>query len=549
MTSRIFRSVFLVALVVLLASLCLNFGALYTYFGGVQNGQLRTELALASDGVEASGMDYLQELGDIKCRLTWVAANGDVLFDSQGDVSIMENHAQREEIREAMETGEGESSRYSETLTEQTMYYARRLTDGTVLRVSVSRMTVFSLVMGMLQPICVILAVALVLSAVLASRLSKKIVEPLNNLDLDKPLENTAYDEIAPLLRHIESQHRQIRRQKEELQRRQDEFSAVTYNMNEGLVLLNQDGMILSMNPAAATFFSVAPDCEGRDFLTVERNHEISKTLAEAATEGRAELQITRSGRAYQLNATRIAANGETSGTVLLIFDVTDKVYAEQNRKEFTANISHELKTPLQSIMGSAELMENGLVKPEDEPVFLGRIRSQAARLVALIEDIIRLSQLDEKSAPPMEEVDLFAFAAGEVKNFETIAQAKGVSLTLEGESAMIKGVPQLLHEILYNLCDNAIKYNREGGSVKVAVEPGTEGVVLRVADTGIGIPPEHQTRVFERFYRVDKSHSKETGGTGLGLSIVKHAVQYMGGRIELTSKPGEGTVITILFP
>lgn len=548
MTKKIFRAIFTVALSVLLAGLILVLGVLYDYFGSIQSGQLKTELALAADGVENAGLPYLEQFDRNDCRLTWVAADGTVLFDSRSNAEDMENHVQREEISEAMQYGVGESARYSTTLTEKTMYYAQRLTDGTVLRVSVSSMTIPALLLGMLQPVLVILVVALILSAVLAGRLSKKIVEPLNALDLDKPMEGAAYDEISPLLRHIEQQHRQIRYQKEELEKRQSEFSAVTRSMEEGLVLLNRQGVILSINPAAAAFFSAEEGCVGGDFISIERNLDIGRTLDTAAEKGRCELQLSRKGREYQLNASRIMAGEQASGIAILIFDITDKVFAERNRREFTANVSHELKTPLQSIMGSAELIENGLVKSGDMPRFVGNIRAEAARLVTLIDDIIRLSRLDEKSELPEEELDLYQLAADEVISFEQLAKAKNVTISIEGEKTAVKGVPRLFHEIVYNLVENAVKYNVDGGSVAVTVRPDEKGAVLSVADTGIGIPAEHQARVFERFYRVDKSHSKETGGTGLGLSIVKHAAQYMGGKISMDSVPGKGTTISVCF-
>lgn len=549
MTRKIFRSIIAVALAILLACLILIVGVLYDYFAAVQNTQLKAGLELAAEAVETAGRPYLEGVHTDKYRLTWVAEDGTVLFDSQGNVAEMENHGQREEIREAMETGTGQSARYSATLTEQTLYYARRLSDGTVLRISVSRMTVLSLVMGLLQPVCLILAVALILSAVLAHRLSKKVVEPLNTLDLDKPLENAAYDEISPLLRHIEEQHRQIRRQKQELARRQDEFLAVTRNMTEGLVLLNPEDVILSMNPAAAAFFGAEPDCAGREFLTVERSREITKALDEAKAEGRVEKQVSRNGRVYQFNASRIGGDEEPAGMVLLIFDVTENIYAERNRQEFTANVSHELKTPLQSIMGSAELMENGLVKPEDMPQFISRIRSEAARLVALIQDILHLSQLDEGVDLPMEPVDLYETASAVAASLQVAAGEKGVRITVSGEKALVSGVLPLMHEMVYNLCENAVKYNKENGSVDIIVENRDRDAAITVRDTGIGIPPEHQNRVFERFYRVDKSHSRQIGGTGLGLSIVKHAASRMGGTITLQSRPGEGTAITVTFP
>lgn len=549
MTKKIFRSIFIVALAILLSCLVLIMGVLYSYFTSVQKNQLKTELMLAADAVESDGLKYLEGLKTDGCRLTWIAEDGSVIFDSQIDAGGMENHAQREEIKQAFETGIGESSRYSSTLTEKTLYCAKLLSDNTVLRVSVKHATVPLLVLGMLQPIIIVFALAFVLSLVLASRLSKKIVEPLNSLNLDKPRENDVYDELAPLLTHIERQKQQIKQQLNELNNRRNEFSAITQNMNEGLILLNDKCEILSINPAAARFFATDTGCVGKYFMSVDRNLRLNKAIDNAFTSGHSEIQISKNGHEYQLNASRIEAHKGASGIALLIFDITDKVFAERNRREFTANISHELKTPLHSIMGSAELIENGMVKTEDMPRFIGHIRSESARLVTLIEDIIRLSQLDESSDLSTEDVDLYELAKSEIESLKQFALTQNVSVCVEGESAVINGVSQLLHEIVYNLCDNAIKYNVPGGSVSVTVGSDGSSAFIRVADTGIGIPPEHQARVFERFYRVDKSHSKETGGTGLGLSIVKHAVQYMGGKISLESSPGSGTVITVYFP
>lgn len=547
MTKKIFRSIFIVALTVLLSCLALIMGVLFTYFRGVQKDQLKSELNLAAAAVEMGNKNYLENVNMDGGRLTWVDADGVVLFDSASDASTMENHKDREEIKEAIQTGTGESSRFSATLTEETLYYAKRLSDGTVLRISVGLATVPALLFGILQPILIVFILALILSIVLSNRLSKKIVSPLNEIDLDRPLENDTYDEISPLLTRIEKQRKKINAQQKELEDKKNEFYAVIKNMNEGLVLLNKDGIVLSINPAASQFFNV-DDAVGKDLIETERNPEIGKAVKYAAENGSRSLEISRNGREYQLNINSIQSENEVSGIVMLIFDVTEKVFAERNRKEFTANVSHELKTPLQSIMGSAELLENGLVKKQDIPRFVGHIRTEASRLLNLIEDIIRLSRLDEHAEPESEEVDLFALASEEVKSLQQQATAKNVTLSVEGEKTVITGVRQLLHETIYNLCDNAIKYNVEGGSVKVKVSSAPDSAVLSVADTGIGIPAEHHDRIFERFYRVDKSRSKETGGTGLGLSIVKHAVQYMGGTIKVKSAPSKGTEITVTF-
>ena len=549
MTRKIFLSIMAAAAVVLLCSVLIIMGCLYDYFGGVQERQLEDELALAQTGVECSGKTYLKALEGESYRLTWIAPSGEVLFDSQADESSMENHAQREEVRQALETGEGQSSRYSSTLLEKTIYYAKKLTDGSILRISISRATAGVLVMGMLQPMLVVLAAALILALVLAKRISARIVAPLNRLDLEKPLENDTYEELSPLLTRINQQRRQIDAQLRTLQQKKDEFAQITASMNEGLVLMNEKGTVLSINPAARELFHAEPDCVGQDFLTVERSHEISCAIRRALEESHAELRVERGGREYQLDISRIESEGTVIGAVLLAFDVTEQAFAERNRREFTANVSHELKTPLQSIMGSAELIENGLVKQEDMPRFVGHIRTEAARLVTLIEDIIRLSQLDEGGELPFEPVDLKKLAEEASASLASAAAEKQVTIRVHGDDRQITTVRRLASEIIYNLCDNAVKYNREGGSVDVTIDGTAHGAVVTVQDTGIGIPPEHQSRVFERFYRVDKSHSRQSGGTGLGLSIVKHAVQYLGGRIELESQPGKGTTMRVHFP
>lgn len=549
MTKRIFRATLLVGVAVLIASLALVMGVLYSYFGRVQESQLRDELSLAAVGVEKNGTDYLAELQSDQYRITWLRADGVVMYDTQVDAETMENHAQRQEVRQALATGEGESSRYSSTLLQKTVYYAKLLPDGTVLRLSAVRVTAGVLVLNMLQPILLVLAAALILSGVLAGRLARRITEPLNRLDLEHPLENDTYEELAPLLRRMEHQRRQIDQQIGELRQRSEEFDQITGSMNEGLVLLDEVGAILSINPAARRLLDADEDCVGQDFLTVDRDVTMSDALRQAAEQGHSEFRGERNGREYQFDVTRIQTEGRTAGTVLLVFDVTERAFAERNRREFTANVSHELKTPLQGIIGSAELLENGMVKQEDVPRFVGHIRAEAQRLVTLIGDIIRLSQLDEGEAMPTEPVELLAVAREAAENLRSAAEAKHVTVDVTGQPATISGVRRLLYEIVFNLCDNAIKYNNEGGRVEVEVAREGGSAAVTVRDTGIGIPPEHQSRVFERFYRVDKSHSKASGGTGLGLSIVKHAVQYHHGTIQLKSEVGKGTEIRVTFP
>ncbi len=547
MTGKIFRSVLTVSLIVLLASLLTVTAVLYNYFGSMQADELRDELGLAADAVALLGEEYLEGQDSDRYRLTWIDNTGVVLYDTHTDAAGMENHADREEIREALNGGYGSSARYSSTLTEKTIYEAVKMPDGTVLRISVNQSTVGALLLGLLQPILLVGIFAAVLSGILAKGMAKRIVEPLNKLDLDNPLENDAYDELSPLLNRIHSLYQKIDHQFLTLKRRQDEFNHITENMKEGLVLLDSEDIVLSINSAAKAIFAADGRCIGEDFLLIDRHPELIDTLRAAQTHGHAELQSERNGRIYQFDISRIEIDGTRHGTVLLVIDITEKEESERIRREFSANVSHELKTPLQSIIGSADLIENGLVKEEDMPRFVGHIRREASRLVTLIEDIIRLSQLDEGGEMPMEETDLRALA-DEVKTTLTdAAEAKNVTVSVEG-NAVVKGVRRLLNEILYNLCDNAIKYNVNGGRVNVQLSENENEAAVIVRDTGIGIAPEHHSRIFERFYRVDKSHSKESGGTGLGLSIVKHAVQLHHGKLEIVSAPGEGTAVTVVF-
>ena len=548
MTSKIFKSILSVAIAVLLASLVVITGMLYQYFGTMQESQLKDELSLAASATEQLGQTYLSQLDSDRYRLTWVDADGTVIFDTHADSASMDNHENLEEIKEALLTGTGSSVRQSSTLTEQTIYEAVRLEDGSVLRISVSRATAFVLVIGMFQPILMVLFFAAGLSAWLARRMAKRVVEPLNNLNLDQPMENEAYEELSPLLHRIHTQHIEIEQQMQELQHKRDEFNQITDNMKEALVLLDHSGRILSINPAAKNLYEIASVTIGEDFLTLERKQFMREALEQAKVQGHAEFRAQKNGRDYQFDVNRIDSDGNTRGMVILAYDITEQVNAEKHRQAFTANVSHELKTPLQAIIGSAELMENGIVKTDDLPRFVGHIRKEASRLLYLIDDIIRLSQLDEGAEMDQEDVPLKQLAEDVCENLTDAAKLKDVTLEVTGEDVVMHGVRRLLYEILYNLCDNAIKYNRAGGSVTVSVSQKTNEICVSVKDTGIGIPPEHQDKIFERFYRVDKSHSKQSGGTGLGLSIVKHAVQYHHGKIVLASQVNVGTTITVLF-
>lgn len=549
MTKKIFHSILLVACTVLLACYLVILTSLNDYFTSLRKSQLKTQLSFASTAVEDEGIKYLKNLENGEYRLTLIDTDGTVLYDTNADAATMENHSDRKEFQEAFLSGYGESHRYSRTLTEQTYYFAKKLSDDRVLRISTSQVTIVSLLLGMLQPLLVITFLAILLSVFLAKRASRNLVKPLNNLDLNDPLSNDVYEELSPLLRHMAQQNKQIALQMDELSRSQNEFNAITSNMSEGLIVLNKDGVVVSLNTAARKIFEAEEDSIGKDFLTIDRTPEISRAIKETLSGKKQELEYEKNGRNYDLCINKIVEKDEVIGVLLLAIDNTEKIQAEQNRREFTANVSHELKTPLQSIIGSADLIESGLVKPEDMPRFIGHIKTDAARLVSLVNDIIRLSQLDENTEMNRENVDALSVAKEALEMVGPIAESRNISLTIKGEPAPLNSVHKLLYDIIYNLCDNAVKYNKDGGFVKVNVKTTGDKVQVAVSDNGVGIAPADQSRVFERFYRVDKSHSRESGGTGLGLSIVKHAVAYLKGSISLESTLGKGTTITVSFP
>lgn len=551
MTKRIFRAILTVALSVLAAALVMILGALYSHFANVQFSQLREETALAAHAVENEGLAYFDGLDSgTNCRITWIAADGSVLYDNRSDSGAMVNHLERAEVQSALKTGYGESSRYSDTLLTRYLYTAQRLADGTVLRLAATQSSVWNLLLGMSWFIVVVLGGAIVVSSVLADRLAREIVRPINDLNLDDPLANGEYEEIAPLLRRLEAQQRQLRAQERELLQKQKQFHTVTRSLSEGLVLVDSSGTILSINPAAARLLEVTPHCLGADFSAANRNEAVSALLDQALSGQKAEQTVTLAAGTYLAAASPVTSDGVVSGVVLLLFDVTQKRQAEQFRREFTANVSHELKTPLHAISGYAELMKSGMVPQTDMTAFAGKIYGEAQRMIRLVEDILRLSRLDEGAAGMRwEELDLYDAAQSAVRSLSAAAELGGISLGVEGGPTVISAVPQLVSGILFNLTDNAVKYNRPGGSVSLRIEDGGAEAVLTVADTGIGIPEEHRERIFERFYRVDKSHSKEVGGTGLGLSIVKHAALILGAQIALDSTLGGGTTITVRFP
>lgn len=550
MTKRIYKAICAAALGVFVVTMLLIMGVLYDYFSSVQSDQLRAQTNLAARGVEQLGMDYFTDLDTGDFRITWIAANGDVLFDSVSDSGAMENHLERDEIRQALSDGFGESSRYSSTLMKQYLYAARKLSDGTVLRLSVSHNSIFVLLIGMLQPILIVILVALVLSFVLASQLSKRIVEPMNRLNLDEPLTNEGYDELAPLFRRIYTQQQQLKRQQATLTQKQNELDAIVSNLAEGMILLDKSGRIITANQAAVRMLDVRhAKIVGTSLLALSRNLELQEAVQEAMEGKTASRKTTLFGRIIQIQAAAVGAEQELSGVAVVLFDITQQEQAEQRRREFTANVSHELKTPLQSISGYSELMKCGMTRPEDVQPFAQRIYTEAQRLIRLVEDIINLSHLDEGGGYEWQQLELRKQAQSVIGSLSEIAAGTGITVRLEGQAVTMRGIPELVHGIVYNLCDNAIKYNRPGGSVTVTTQEQDGEAILTVADSGIGIPEEERDRIFERFYRVDKSHSKEVGGTGLGLSIVKHAAMLHNAKIEVDSKVGQGTTFRVRFP
>lgn len=553
MTKRIFLSTITVVVSVLLLSLALITGVLYEHFQKIQMDQLEVTEEFVEQGITLDGMDYLKNLNANDCRITWIAADGTVLYDNQFDASQMENHRNREEVKQAMEGSAGTSFRQSTTVSECTMYYAKRMQDHTVLRLSVSQSSVLFLLGGMLSPICFILLAACILSGVLSYRVSKKIVHPLSELDLKHPEQVETYDELSPFLQRIAAQNREIEHRVRELKKQQQEFSMITENMSEGLFVIDRNYQILSYNKSAVQIFSIENEPIGQNLLAVNRS-QVFREAVDSALQGRnTQKNLTLNGRVYQIIANSVCSpdsEQELVGAVLLVLDITEKEEQERYRREFTANVSHELKTPLTSISGIAEIIRNGIVRPEDIPHFAGKIYDESQRLITLIGDIIKLSQLDEDQVPlERESVDLLEISRDVVQQLSSVAKKNGVSLVAGGTHGSVYGVRQVLSEMVYNLCENAVKYNQKGGRVSVDVKQSDAAITLTVKDTGIGIPKAEQSRVFERFYRVDKSHSKAVGGTGLGLSIVKHGAALHHAVIELNSEVGEGTEIKLIFP
>lgn len=550
MKNKIFRAlVALAAMAVLVASGLITFLVSQDYFNETKK-ELAQEARYISMGLESGGNDFLNKIAaenGSNVRITLIDKDGIVLFDNQAEAKTLENHAMRQEVMEAVAVGAGEAERFSDTLDKTTYYYAVRLEDGKILRLARTIDSIYKSVLQMLPIMGGIVIVVAFLASIVARRVTFNLIKPLDQVNLDEPLDNETYDELAPFLTRIAKQKRQLSKNLKKLRGKQEELTIITNNMNEGLVLLNGQQNVLFINESAAKIFGFsAKEVIGRNILTVDRAQEVQDLLQKVSQAGKGEGLYEKDGHFYQLSGSSV--NG--SGSVILIYDVTEKMTAEKLRREFSANVSHELKTPLQSILGYAEIMKNGLVKDEDKQRFLERIHAEAGNMIELIQNIMELSRLDEnKTLDEFEDVDLLKLAQSVTLRLKHKAQTKGVMLNVSGSSACVCGVQSILSEVLYNLVDNSIKYNKDNGKVDVKVEDGSEEVTVSVSDTGIGIGAADRERVFERFYRADKSHSKEIGGTGLGLSIVKHGVLFHKGRVELESEPGVGTMITFVLP
>ena len=550
MTKKIFKSIMFVCALVLAVGLAAVMGILYRNFDGQMRKELSKEAAYLEYGVEQQGVDYLKNIKDKSARITYIDQDGTVLFDNEADVSEMKNHSDRTEFQKAEKYGAGESSRYSDTLSEKTIYYALRLKDGTVLRVSGTQDSVLALVENLIFPLCWILCLMLILSGIMASAISKRIVKPINELDLESPKENQIYEELSPLLSKIHRQNREIQNQLELAKQQQEEFALITENMQEGLIVIDKYTMILSANSSAWNLFHMDRVCQGESVYCLDREEEFRHAIEQVLSGEHTELVLKLNGSDIQLIANPVIRDKKTEGAVVLLVNVTEKLERESLRREFSANVSHELKTPLTSISGFAEIMQGGLVKNEDIPKFAGRIYKESQRLLQLVEDVIQISQLDEeKTSYVWEPVDVYQVCKNAFESLKEKAKRLNVHLYICGEYMKMEAVRTLREEAVYNVCDNAIKYNRNDGSVSVFLTQTAQEIQIVVKDTGVGIPKEDQDRVFERFYRVDKSHSKEIGGTGLGLSIVKHAVGALKGSVILRSEEGNGTEICMKFP
>lgn len=548
MTKKIFRTTLSASLGIVLVTILMIMGFLYNYFNRIQREQLRTQTALASQGVSFEGKDYFENLKTSNVRITWVDNKGQVLYDTQSDAKHMKNHANRQEIKEAIKSGYGESTRWSATLTEKSIYAAQRLNNGTIVRLSVAQQTIFYLLLGMMSPLAIIILLAIILSVLIARYIAKKVSEPLNNIDLDHPLSNDSYEEITPLLRRLDSHQAKIQHQKLLLQKRQKEFDTIISKIKEGMILLDDQARIVSINAEALKLFQINDDWHGRFMMEVSRDLTLKDLIDQGLKGKKKEANIDIENNHYRVLVRPTTDNNRVTGLVVLLFDVTDQLQMEQLQREFTANVSHELKTPLHVISGYSELLANQMVPNEEVPQFAAKIHKESERLVKLVEDIINLSHLDEQEKLPQETVNLYDLTQKVLEGLQAKADKKHIQINFNGEEAILRGNPVLLNSLVYNLCDNAITYNHEKGQVNVTLKNSPDTITLEVSDTGLGIAEKDKKRIFERFYRVDKSRSKIVGGTGLGLSIVKSALDFHNGSIKVDSHLGQGTTMTVLL-
>ncbi|HFR2937027.1 TPA: ATP-binding protein [Streptococcus agalactiae] len=548
MTKKIFRTTLSASLGIVLVTILMIMGFLYNYFNRIQREQLRTQTALASQGISFEGKDYFENLKTSNVRITWVDNKGQVLYDTQSDAKHMKNHANRQEIKEAIKSGYGESTRWSATLTEKSIYAAQRLNNGTIVRLSVAQQTIFYLLLGMMSPLAIIILLAIILSVLIARYIAKKVSEPLNNIDLDYPLSNDSYEEITPLLRRLDSHQSKIQHQKLLLQKRQKEIDTIISKIKEGMILLDDQARIVSINAEALKLFQINDDWHGRFMMEVSRDLTLKDLIDQGLKGKKKEANIDIENNHYRVLVRPTTDNNRVTGLVVLLFDVTDQLQMEQLQREFTANVSHELKTPLHVISGYSELLANQMVPNEEVPQFAAKIHKESERLVKLVEDIINLSHLDEQEKLPQETVNLYDLTQKVLEGLQAKADKKHIQINFNGEEAILRGNPVLLNSLVYNLCDNALTYNHEKGQVNVTLKNSPDTITLEVSDTGLGIAEKDKKRIFERFYRVDKSRSKIVGGTGLGLSIVKSALDFHNGSIKVDSHLGQGTTMTVLL-
>lgn len=548
MHKKIFRSSILITLLVLLSSIILIMGILYDYFESQLINELKKEAGYISAAIENEGLDYLKNIDDKNERITLISPDGTVIADTVADADVLENHIDREEVKEAIQNGSGTSARYSDTLTEKIVYYALEMKDGNILRISARHYTVFTILFGLLQPIMIVVFISILLSLWLCHRVSVKIVEPINTLDLEHPENNETYEELTPFLKKIANQRKIIDKQLKDAMQMQEEFKLITENMSEGFLIIDSEMRILTHNTAAMKLLNMSA-AESENVLSVNRSKAFRKMLERVLSGVRNESETESDGKYYRFIANPVLDENNIIGAVVVILDVTESVNSENLRREFTSNVSHELKTPLTSISGFAEIMKNGDTPNEMVIDFSNSIYEEAQRLISLVSDIMKISELDEKTVVyEKETVDLYSLSLEVAERLRAEADKKNIKINVIGDTAEVIGVRKILDEMIYNLCDNAIKYNKENGIVDIIVSLADSKVKLIVRDTGIGIPTAQQSRVFERFYRVDKARSKSIGGTGLGLAIVKHGAIYHNAEIELESKENAGTLVSVIF-